>query len=79
MSRPLQVALVGCGVISSTYLGNNARFDGFEIVACSDADPARAAACADAHDIEVLPFDRLVTDSAIECVLDLTPPAANLR
>ena len=79
MSRPLRVGLVGCGVISGTYLSNNARFDEFEIVACTDADPARASSCAEAHGIEALPFEQLVADSDIDCVLDLTPPAAHFE
>ena len=79
MSRPLRVGLVGCGVISGTYLANNARFDGFDIVACTDAYPARASARARAYGIDALPFDRLLADSDIDCVLDLTPPAAHFE
>ena len=43
------------------------------------ARSARASACADAHGIKALPLERLVTDSAIDCVLDLTPPAAHFE
>lgn len=74
---PLRVGLVGCGVISDTYVRRSAGFDGFDIVACADADAARANERASDHGITAAPFDELLTDPAIDCILDLTPPAAH--
>ena len=40
---PVRVGLVGCGYISDRYLQNAALFPEFEVVACADAAPQRAA------------------------------------
>ena len=71
--------MVGCGVISSTYLRSQQQFDGFEIVACADVDPKRACARADEHGIEALPVQIMLADPTIDCVLNLTPPAAHFE
>ena len=39
-----KVAILGCGVISDTYAPTIARYPHLDLVACGDADPARAAA-----------------------------------
>jgi len=74
----VNVGIVGCGVISKHYAENAAAFDAFELVACADVAPAAAAALAAEHGLEVLAVDELVTDPAVDIVLNLTPPAAHV-
>ncbi len=77
MRSPAQVGIVGCGVISRTYAANDAAFDTFDIVACSDLDASRSAIIAADFGLEQLPVDELVRSDAIDVVLNLTPPAAH--
>ena len=77
MSSPVRVGVVGCGVISREYAENAKAFDSFELVACADIDEAQARALADTHDLRVASLDDLVSDSSIDIVLNLTPPAAH--
>lgn len=76
--RPVRVGLIGCGYISDRYLTNAALFPAFEIVACADAVPERAAEKAAEYGIPaVLAVDELLADPAIEVVLNLTTPEAH--
>ena len=69
------VGVVGCGKISGVYLTNAARLDGLHVVACSDADPERAAQVAREHGIDACETDALLRRDDVEVVLCLTPPA----
>lgn len=74
----LRVGVVGCGVISGTYLKNRSLFEAFEIVAVSDLVAERARAAAKEHGIEkVLKPDELMAAGDIDLVLNLTLPAAH--
>ena len=76
--RRVRVGLVGCGYISDRYLTNARRFSSFQIVACADAAPERAAAQAAKHRVPaVLSLDELLADPDIEAVLNLTTPDAH--
>ncbi len=76
--EPVRVGLVGCGFISDRYLENARRFSSFEIVACADAVPERAAAQAAQHRVPAaLTVEELLADPDIEAVLNLTTPDAH--
>ncbi len=75
----MKIGLVGCGVISTHYAQNAQAFDSFELAACADVDPDRAAALGAAHGLDVLAVDELIADPALELVLNLTPPSAHLE
>lgn len=76
--QPLRVGLIGCGDISKVYLENATNFDQFEVVACADRVRSRADAAAAANKgVRAINVDELLDDDAIECVLNLTPPAAH--
>ena len=78
MSGPVRVGLVGCGYISDRYLRNAALFPEFEIVACTDAVPERAAERAATYGVPAVgTVAELLADSAIEVVLNLTTPDAH--
>jgi len=73
----MKVGIVGCGVISKHYAENAAAFDGFELAACADLEPAFAGALAADHGLEALGVDELIADPGLDAVLNLTPPAAH--
>jgi len=77
MRSPAQVGIVGCGVISRTYAGNESAFDAFDIVACSDLEPSRSEVVAADFGLEHVPVDELLRSDAIDVVLNLPPPAAH--
>ncbi|WP_089154663.1 Gfo/Idh/MocA family protein [Micromonospora sp. NBS 11-29] len=74
----VRVGLVGCGNVSSRYLANLAGQPAVTVVACADADPARARALASAHGVpQVCPVDELLAHPDVDLVLNLTPPRAH--
>ena len=77
MRSPARVGIVGCGVISHEYARNAAAFSGFEIVACADLDVARQQALAAEYGLRAVDPRELLSDPAIDIVLNLTPPAAH--
>ncbi|MBA2596510.1 MAG: Gfo/Idh/MocA family oxidoreductase [Chloroflexia bacterium] len=75
---PVRVGLIGCGYISERYLTNAPLFPAFEIVACADAVPERAAKRAGEYGVPaVVTVDELLADPEIEVVLNLTTPEAH--
>lgn len=72
--QPATIGMIGTGNISQAYWQGAANFPGLKIVACADADPAAAAAKADAWGIEALSVAALLADPRIEIVLNLTTP-----
>ncbi len=78
MADSVRVGVVGCGNISSAYLGMAKKFPVVEIVAC--ADLVREVAEAKAEEFEVprvLSVDDLVKDPSVDIVLNLTIPKAH--
>jgi predicted dehydrogenase len=74
----VRVGLVGCGYISNRYLHNAPLFPEFEIVACADIAPERAAERAAEYGVPaVRTVAELLADPAIEVVLNLTTPHAH--
>ncbi|MER7167527.1 Gfo/Idh/MocA family oxidoreductase [Micromonospora sp. NPDC000207] len=74
-ARTVRVGVVGCGNVSSRYLANLAGRSAVTVVACADADPARARALGQAHGVpEVHSVDALLAAADVDLVLNLTPP-----
>ncbi len=74
----MRVGLVGCGYISGRYLRNAALFPEFEVVACADMAPERAAERAAEYGVSaVRSVAELLADPEIEVVLNLTTPDAH--
>ena len=78
MSRPARVGIVGCGVISDQYARNAPAFDSFQLVACADVDPDAADRLAAEHGLVAAPLEAVLSDPAIDIVLNLTPPLAHV-
>lgn len=78
MKVTFKVGLVGCGRISDIYIENCARFEGVEIVACASLDLDESRAKAAQHSIpRACLVDDIISDVDIDCVLNLTIPAAH--
>ncbi len=73
----MKIGIIGCGVISHTYVKHMRKFhaDRIEIAGAGDVDVARAEAFAQQYDI---PFggtvEKVLDDPEIGLVVDLTPP-----
>ena len=73
-----RVGLVGCGRISDIYIENCARFEGLDIVACASLDREQSQAKAVRHHIpRACSVEDILSDPDIDCVLNLTIPAAH--
>ncbi|SJZ68683.1 Gfo/Idh/MocA family protein [Consotaella salsifontis] len=72
-----RIGLVGCGNISDIYLTNAALFRDIDIVACADMKPAAATAKAEKYGISSAPVGELLDREDIDCILNLTVPAAH--
>jgi predicted dehydrogenase len=76
--QPVRVGLVGCGYISNRYLHNATLFPEFEIVACADAVPERAAERGAEYGVPaVRTVAELLAEPSIEVILNLTTPDAH--
>lgn len=75
---PVRVGLVGCGVISTTYLQNLVRSSDVTVVALADVLQERAMTRADEFGIgSVLSLDDMLDSPDIDLVLNLTVPAVH--
>jgi predicted dehydrogenase len=72
-----KVGIIGCGNISGIYLKSPQVFPIVDIVACADIDPGRAQAAALEYGIQALGVEQLLSDPAIEIVVNLTIPVAH--
>ncbi len=79
MGEPLNVGVIGCGKISGQYLTALDRLDGVRVTACTDLDPARAAAVAGQYDgVAAVPtVAGLLARSDVDLALNLTLPAGH--
>ncbi|MCA9836655.1 MAG: Gfo/Idh/MocA family oxidoreductase [Trueperaceae bacterium] len=76
--KKLKLGLIGCGNISPLYLKSARHFEGLEFIACSDLNLELAHARAKEFDIpEVLSVDELLVHPEVECIVNLTIPAAH--
>lgn len=77
--KKVKVGIIGCGNISGIYLKNCSQiFDNLEITACADLIPERAREKAQEYGISrVYSVDQLLSDPAIDIVLNLTIPKAH--
>ncbi len=77
-SKSFRVGLIGCGRISDIYLKTLSKFSNVEVVACASLDPSESRAKADQYGIaKACTPDEVFDDPTIDCVLNLTIPAAH--
>ncbi|MDF2991591.1 MAG: putative dehydrogenase [Microbacterium sp.] len=78
MGQPHGIGIVGLGVISAQYLATLGDHPDVRIVATADLDRSRAEEVAGRFEgCRALSVDELVTDPAVDTVLNLTIPAAH--
>jgi predicted dehydrogenase len=70
--KPLQVGIVGAGVISAAYL--KTKLPQFKITCCSDVQPTQAELRAREFGIAAVTTEAILVDPAIDIVLNLTTP-----
>ena len=76
-ATPLNVGVVGVGVISAQYFAQLAKLPNLRLTAIADLDPDRAASAAAEQGAVALSVDELLTDPRVDAVLNLTIPAAH--
>ena len=72
-----RVALIGCGMISKTYLTNLKSYDAVELVGCSDIVEERAAQRAEQFGIRKMTNEEILRDRTIEWVVNTTYPLSH--
>jgi len=74
---PLNVGIVGCGVIAGIYVHNIPRFRDLDLAACADLRPEAAEATAATAGIRAMTVQDLLADPGIDVVLNLTVPVVH--
>ncbi|MFP3464264.1 Gfo/Idh/MocA family protein [Leifsonia sp. SIMBA_070] len=77
MGSPLNVGVIGVGVISRQYFEHFPQLPNLRLTAVADLDRERAAAVAAEQGVAALTVDELLTDARVDAVLNLTIPAAH--
>ncbi len=76
----MKAAVVGCGVISNTYIPNlQNKFKIIDLVACSNRSAPKAEQTAAAYQIKALSYEEILNDPSIEMILNFTAPAAHYQ
>lgn len=75
--RPLRAGIIGCGNIAATYLRYAPLFKDVEVVACADLDARAADARAREFGVRAMPVDAMLSDEAIDIIVNLTVPDAH--
>jgi predicted dehydrogenase len=73
----LGIGIIGCGNISTAYLRLAPLFRGLEVRAVADVNPAAAQAQGAAFNVAAQSVDDLLTNPAVDVVINLTVPAAH--
>jgi len=73
----MNIGIIGCGNISSTYLRLAPLFKGLNIIACADINDSAAQAQATAYDCSAQSIDAMLADTSIELIINLTVPDAH--
>ena len=78
--KPLRVGVLGCGNIAKQYFKAARQFHHLEVVACADLRREAAEAAAEEFEVPaVLDVDGLLGSPEVDCVLNLTIPAAHVE
>lgn len=75
--KPMKTAIVGCGMISDTYLESLKQFQILSVCACTDLNQERAKNTAEKYNLCACTFDEILQNDEIELILNLTVPTAH--
>lgn len=74
----VNVAVIGCGVISDIYIQSlQQKFKITNVVACNDLNDEKMQATANKYHIKARSYDEILSDPAINMIVNLTNPAAH--
>ncbi|HTI01110.1 MAG TPA: Gfo/Idh/MocA family oxidoreductase [Acidisoma sp.] len=76
-AKPVQLGIVGCGNISSTYIATLHMFDFVRVKAVTDVVPAAAQARTGEFGVEATSLAGMLADPAIDIIINLTSPVAH--
>ncbi|WP_285114025.1 Gfo/Idh/MocA family oxidoreductase [Leifsonia sp. fls2-241-R2A-40a] len=77
MGVPLNIGVIGVGVISRQYFEHFPQLPNLRLTAVADLDLDRASAVADEQGVVALSVDDLLADDRLDAVLNLTIPKAH--
>ena len=77
MGGPLNIGVIGVGVISRQYFEHFPQLPNLRLTAVADLDVQRASAVAAEQGVEARTVDELLADPGVDAVLNLTIPAAH--
>lgn len=78
MITPVKTAIVGCGMISESYLNTlTNKFKIIQLAGCCDLNAERAREKSQKYSIPALTMEQLLADTSIELVINLTTPTAH--
>lgn len=77
--KKVKTALIGCGMISKTYLTNLKALNVIDLVGCSDIIDSRAEARAQEFGIKKMTNEEIYADSEIELVVNTTYPLSHYK
>lgn len=76
--EPMQIGIIGCGVISDIYLTNLVgKYPHLIVKGCADLMMERAEAQATKYGITAMTVDEMMVDTSIALILNLTIPRAH--
>lgn len=74
----IKAAVVGCGIISDTYIQNLInKFQIIELKACSDVNEQRMHQQAEKYNLKPMTYKEILEDPEIEMIINLTNPQAH--
>jgi len=73
-SEATGIGIIGCGNISSAYFKGCQLYDGVEVVACADIDPAAAERRAEEYGVRAMDVDALLACDEAQIAVNLTTP-----
>jgi predicted dehydrogenase len=77
--NPMLLGIVGCGVISETYLQRAAQSDVFKVKSVTDRIADAANRQAQQFNVEAVSFDAMLADPDIDLIINLTVPNAHFE
>ncbi|TYL46966.1 Gfo/Idh/MocA family protein [Marinomonas sp. IMCC 4694] len=77
MNHVLNVGVIGCGNISTSYLDLAPQFNGFMFTACADLNAQMAQEKAAKYGLKAMSVDALLADKEVDVIVNLTIPDAH--
>ncbi len=73
----MNVGIIGCGNISSTYFNSHKVFNNFKVIACADIINEFATKSAEEHNVKAQSVEEILLNNDIELIINLTIPSAH--